>query len=321
MRKFDKLGYPKYLSDSMKPAKDRKPGYYMNQDFSHMIDLRKVLCEKTYKDVFDKNLTFIRKATGKNDDGSISYTEYSSVSVAFDIETTSDLQVSIRGMLYPRCMATMAEIKRGNGYLRKVNYMYCWQISMMNTTTKIPKVYIGRTWDEFEDMVVWLRNFYNLSDKKYLIWVVHNLAYEFQYLRKMFIWDKVTSREKRNVMRCRDIYGFEFWDTYVLSASSLATVANNLEKFRVRKTKEKFDYTKIRSNLTELSDDEKRYCINDVTILSAYMYEQSELYDGILNIPMTNTGRVRRLVEKACRGKKYRALMKQLTLNLWEYEL
>lgn len=322
MRKFDKLGYPSYLSDAMKPAKLRKPGFYMNQDFSHLTDLRNVQCEASYKDVFPDTLTFSSKPKGKDENtGKMTYTKYADIPVAFDIEVTSDIQVCINGRIYPRCMATVAEVKRGNGFYKKAAWMYSWQISFMNTETKIPRAYIGRTWEEFEDMVLWLRHKYDLSYDKRLVWVIHNLSYEFQFLKSRFIWDKVSAREKRHVMRCADIYGFEFWDSYVLAASSLAVVAHNLEKFRVRKTKEKFDYSLIRSSMSELSADEKRYCINDVTILSAYMYEQTALYDMIISIPMTNTGRVRRLVQKACKSKSYRQLMKMLTLDYWQYEL
>ena len=177
---------------------------------------------------------------------------------------------------------------------------------------------------------------YNLNGKKRLIMYVHNLPFEFQFIRCYFHFTECMSKSQRQVMKVFfDQFGIEMRDSYVLSGMSLEKTAENLtwpEHSSIRKLKGDLDYKLIRFPSTKITDAERGYCFNDVKIICCYIEEQIKMYDGdITRIPLTNTGRVRRVVRNHCfsiketnkkTGKKYpvyKKLMNQLTLEADEY--
>ena len=83
----------------------------------------------------------------------------------------------------------------------------------------------------------------------------------------------------------------------------------------------KFDYSKIRTPYTELSEYELRYCLDDVIGLREAIQKEMELdNDNLYTFPLTSTGYVRREVKKAMRGYSYEAI-KSLQPDLKLYEL
>ena len=86
------------------------------------------------------------------------------------------------------------------------------------------------------------------------------------------------------------------------------------------------DYTKPRHQFTPLTDEEIRYCINDVLVVSCYIQECIWQEKYICNIPLTATGYCRRYVRHEClysggkQGKraqydKYHSKMLSLTIE------
>ena len=230
--------------------------------------------------------------------------KYYNIEAAFDIEATSQIY---------------------NG--EKCAYMYIWMFGIGET------VYYGRTWEQFGEFMQMLINQLELNLYNRLIVYVHNLGYEFQFMRKFFEWENVFSTEERKPIKAVVKQGIEFRDSYILSGYSLANVAKNLTKHKIKKLVGDLDYSLIRNSKTVLTKEEMEYCKNDVLIVLYYINEQIELYDNnITKIPLTNTGRVRRFVKNKCyynnknhnktsKGKynRYRELMKELTLTLDEY--
>jgi len=230
--------------------------------------------------------------------------KYYNIECAFDIETTSQLY---------------------NG--EKCAYMYIWMFGIGET------VYYGRTWEQFGEFMQMLINQLELNLYNRLIIYVHNLGYEFQFMRKFFEWENVFSTEERKPIKAVIKQGVEFRDSYILSGYSLANLAKNLTKHKIKKLVGDLDYSLIRNSKTVLSDEEMAYCKNDILIILYYINEQIQLYDNnITKIPLTNTGRVRKFVKEKCyftdknhnkssKGKynRYRELMKELTLSLDEY--
>ena len=170
---------------------------------------------------------------------------------------------------------------------------------------------------------------YNLNGKYRLIMYVHNLPFEFQFIRCYFHFTECMSKSQRQVMKVFfDQFGIEMRDSYVLSGMSLAKTAENLTEHKISKLKGDLDYKLIRFPSTKLTRAELAYCYNDVKIICCYIEEQMKWYGNITKIPLTNTGRVRRHVRKHClqvekkNGKKfspYKDLMRQLTLEADEY--
>lgn len=230
--------------------------------------------------------------------------EFYNVECGFDIETTS---------------------MKSDGV--KTAFMYVWQIGIGYGNT----VFYGRTWNEFLDCCEQLADFFGTHETKRLVVYVHNLGYEFQFMRKYFEWLDVFSASERKPIKALCTLGIEFRDSYILSGYSLENTAKNLTKHKVKKLVGDLDYSLIRHHETPLTQAEIDYCINDIQIILAYINEQIEYCGDISKIPMTNTGRVRNYVRNKCyqgdskvgranRFTRYRKIMQALTIDTSTYK-
>ena len=199
--------------------------------------------------------------------------------------------------------------------------MYIWQFGILNWVT------YGRTWSEYEMFIMQLTRLLNLSNELLLPVYVHNLAYEFQFMRKHFEWDSVFLIEERKPVRAVSS-GLEYRCSLKLSSKSLAKVGEDLTKYHEYKHVGDLDYSLIRTPKTPLTDEELGYCEADIRVLIAYIQEKIETDGDITRIPMTNTGYVRNFCRNAClpKGKdrksdyfRYRRYMQELTLEPDEY--
>lgn len=203
-------------------------------------------------------------------------TEVYSIPAAFDTETTS---------LYRRNL---------KGEEEKAAFVYIWQFGIDGL------VIYGRELTDFVKLLSGLTHILGLSSERLLYIYVHNLGYDFQFIRGYFRWQKVFATEKRRPIYART-GGFEFKDSYILANANLATVGKNLEKYKVEKMVGDLDYSKVRHTKTPLTEKEIGYCINDVRVIMSYIQEKIEQEDGdITKIPLTNTGYVRRYVREKC---------------------
>lgn len=213
----------------------------------------------------------------------------------------------------------------------KQAFMYIWMFGLGDGK----EVYYGRNWSEFEALTRQLHRVLKLHSRRRLVVYVHNLAYEFQFIRKLFKWISVFSVGDRNPIKAITQTGIEFRDSYILSGQSLASVARNLINSDLEKLTGDLDYTLVRHEKTPLTEEELSYCEADIRILTAYIQEQIDIYDNITRIPATNTGRVRKYVRDECyyteprnhaktskgRYQSYRHLMESLTIKLDEYKM
>lgn len=172
--------------------------------------------------------------------------------------------------------------------------MYIWQMGFNGT------VVYGRTWEEWLNCLEQLVDYLNLSDNLRIIIYVHNLGYEFQFIRKFFDWDKVFAVKQR-----RPVYalcgGLEFRCSFLLSNYALAYIGDNLlHKYPVKKLVGELDYSKPRHSKTPLTDNELAYCINDVKVVMSFIQEKIEQDGDIAQIPLTNTGYVRNYCREEC---------------------
>lgn len=199
--------------------------------------------------------------------------EYLGVTCAFDIETTRiDNDHSI---------------------------MYIWQLQIGFDIT-----IIGRNWHEFEITVQRLKK--QVPDGVRLVWLIHNAAFEFQFLRGIYKFkpEEVFLTAARKPLRI-DMYDFiEIRCSYLHSNMRLETY---LEKMGVPTKKlTGFDYDKKRYPWTPLTDAELEYCIHDVKgLVEAYEREMQHDGDDLYTIPLTSTGYVRRDVKKVMYHYRY----------------
>lgn len=222
--------------------------------------------------------------------------------MAFDIETTS--------------------FRDSDGNPRAT--MYVWQMCFGDSDF----IVVGRTWDEWLQFIKLIRKTFHLKRDRVLVVYVHNLSYEFQWIRTFFKWQKVFSLDKRVPLYARTNFGIEFRCSYHLSGYALGTLAKNLTRHKMRKL-DTLDYTKLRHSRTPITPDEMSYNIEDVRIVCAYISERLEIDGNITKIPLTKTGYVRNDLRVACYGENhktrqyynYRETMLALTMTKEEYLL
>ena len=264
---------------------------------------------KQYQDFDLEELNDINiDIVSKFDNYSKTVKKYFNVESAFDIETSS----------------VMLENEQ------KFAFMYEWTFGIKDKNF----ICYGRTWEEFKDLCRQLQEYFLLDSEHILVVYVHNLSYEFQFMRKYFKWLDVFAVDERKPVKALCSYGIEFRDSYILSGYSLEKLAENLVSHNIKKLVGDLDYNLTRTHITELTENELAYCNNDVEIVLAYINEQIEQYGSITKIPMTNTGRVRNFVKDKCyfteknhrkssKGKyqRYKELMNELTLTTGEYTM
>lgn len=196
---------------------------------------------------------------------------YWNIPASFDIETTS--------------------YKEG---LTKRATMYVWSLIINGSTI------VGRTWDEFIDTINFISAHMH-TDKSRLIIYVHNLPYEFQFMRNWFEWDEVFAVKERRPIHAVLPNGIEFKCSYILSNYALSYIgAKLIKKYSVTKDVGAVDYSIQRHWLTKLTDTDYWYNVHDVQVVSSYIQEKIENEGGIDKIPLTNTGYVRRYCRDFC---------------------
>lgn len=264
---------------------------------------------KQYQDFALEDLNNINiDIVSKFDNYSKTVKKYFNIESAFDIETSS----------------VMLENEQ------KFAFMYEWTFGIKDKNF----ICYGRTWEEFKDLCRQLQEYFLLDSEHILVVYVHNLSYEFQFMRKYFNWLEVFAVDERKPVKALCSYGIEFRDSYILSGYSLEKLAENLVSHNIKKLVGDLDYDLTRTHITELTENELAYCNNDVEIVLAYINEQIEQYGSITKIPMTNTGRVRNFVKNKCyfteknhrksskgRYQRYKELMNELTLTTGEYTM
>lgn len=238
-----------------------------------------------------KKYPALKKPKG-NPGGRKKESTYADCVCAFDIETTT--------------------INR-NG--NDINFMYIWQFQIDTDYT----VY-GRTWSE-------LKLFFDSIKSKMnglrLVCGVHNLSYEWQYLKGVFQFgqDDVFAVDNRKVVKCIINDCFELRDTYILSNMSLAAFTRKMNVEHQKLSGEEFNYKKVRYPWTKLTKRELEYCVNDVRgLVEAVKAQMERDGDTLYTIPLTSTGYPRREMKRVMRNYS-RDAMRNMQPNYKQYLL
>lgn len=212
---------------------------------------------------------------------------------SFDIETTSYLYYNYRVYNNLEYLKFTDEMKENS---LKQSCMYIWMFGVNDT------VYFGRTWQDFIDFLYRIEE--NCDENKVVF--VHNLSFEFQFLKSHFRFKEVMARKKHKVMKAvLDDFNIEFRCTYFMSNAALAELPK-LFNLPVKKKVGDLDYNKIRHCKTVLTLKELGYCEYDCLVVYHYIKRELEEYKCVMNIPLTSTGHVRRE-------------LKTLTMNDYKY--
>ena len=229
-----------------------------------------IKCADFKPDEFFKNVPMLKNRKG-NPGGKKRH--YVGLTTAFDIETSY-----------------LPDIKE--------SVMYIWQWQFGEDLTVI-----GRSWDDFQDIQQKIKS--ALPSDRWLVVYVHNLSFEFQYLKGIysFMPGDIFALGSRRVLKCDMFNCFEFRCSYKLTNMRLDDFT---KKFNVQHQKlsgQEFDYSKTRYPWTELTEKELQYCINDVQgLVEAVNALMARDGDTLQTIPLTSTGYVRREAKLAMRN-------------------
>lgn len=228
---------------------------------------------------------------------------YLDLDCAFDIETSSDQE-------------------------NKLSWMYMWQFAINDKTI------IGRTWEEFEEFLEILGDFYaNDKDYKILVWD-HNLNYEFSFCKNWMKYaykkdyPEVFALSPREVIKFRTHNNIEFRDSSVLTNVKLEKLAKDY-KTGLTKLVEDIDYKEVLTPKTPLDHPRIAYAINDVQILAKFNKNYIKKYYLKLghDIPLTSTAIVRNELKRKFKAlpkkekNKYKNMIKAYFPDKEEYEI
>lgn len=218
-------------------------------------------------------------------------------------------------------------------------FMYHWQFCLNG------KVCFGRTWEEWVNFMHNLGVALELVANKVLVIYVHNLAYEFMFMKDFLHIESLFAREAHKAIKllaCLEsdyekvinkigdvsretstIPFFEFRCSYFLSNMSLVKFCENSKFCTHYKLVDTYDYRKIRTPITPMTDEELAYCYNDVKGLEECILSKlDEEGDTLATIPLTSTGYVRRAMRAECRKYPwYRELFEMLMPTVPVYRL
>ena len=178
---------------------------------------------------------------------------------------------------------------------QSVMYIWQWQFGTDYTV-------IGRTWKEFLDLQNRIKAV--LPIDSWLVVYVHNLSYEFQFLKGIyqFVPDDVFAVASRKLIKCDMHNCFEFRCSYKLTNMSLKQFTTRMRVEHTKLSGEEFDYSVKRYPWTPIEGEELEYCVNDVLgLVEAVNALMERDGDTLQTIPMTSTGYVRRNAKRAMR--------------------
>ena len=224
--------------------------------------------------------------TGRPRKGEKPY-RYKDIVCAFDIETTRLYKNAVR-------------LKEGELRQEAISFMYVWQFQI-----GIGITVMGRYWSELTELLDRIAD--SLTPDERLLVFVHNLSYEFSYLRSPDVLGERLNEKSVFCLKPRKICRFlccndriEFRCSYIHSNMSLDQFT---KKMRVehQKLSGELDYKKVRFPWTPLDPvTEIPYCVNDVLGLVECIYRELEVdHDTLFTIPLTSTGYVRRKIKEA----------------------
>ena len=172
----------------------------------------------------------------------------------FDIETTSIIYNphTDKSFLFDK-----AKPPEYYDTMHKYGYMYIWPFSINDM------VVYGRYWEEFIELLTVLKKVY--FGRKIIF--VHNLGFEFAHMKNLFNDFKIFARTNHKPITARsDEYNVEFRCTLMLTNMKLESLPKNYN-LPIKKQVGLLDYNKIRTNETELTDDELKYCEYDCLVI------------------------------------------------------
>lgn len=184
----------------------------------------------------------------------------------------------------------------------------------------------GRKPSEFITFLQNIAEHYQLNDERKIIIYIHNLQYDFSYLKRFIMqYDPcidVLAIDNHTVLTV-DVLGFRFICSYKLTNLSLAVLSDKYAKKYIKAVGE-IDYNIVHYQDETLTDSDWLYMFSDVA--SQYdgikQYLLMNNYTFCADAPFTSTGFVRVACRKASKkDSKWREQFELMRLDLEQYRL
>ena len=224
------------------------------------------------------------------------YHSYCNDILTFDIEVTS-AWINEKGQITGYKKGYDPEYWNS---LTHLSLCYIWQFSFNDI------VYYGRELRDFEKVLQDLP-----KDIEIVCWT-HNLAYEFHFLNNFLEWKTVFAKTPHKPMKAIPLKypNIEFRCSYHLTRLSLESWGKQIG---FHKDTGYLDYESIRTPLTPLTPKELQYCEDDCLVVYHGIETYRKQYHNIRDIPLTQTGTVRRVVkDKLTADPKYVKYIKRM---------
>lgn len=209
--------------------------------------------------------------------------DYSDTIYTFDIEVTSLFEID--GEFKKFDYTKNPEYYSNKN---KVALPYIWQFGIND------KVFYSRDFYKFNDLLVCLSNKYVRK-----VIYVHNLSYEFQFLRNIIkrynytIIDFLTYKKRKIIAFVIEELNIEFRCSYCLTNLSL-DLSSKKYNIKYKKKLGDLDYTLVRSPLTPLTTQEYKYCEFDILALYEIILYFAKEFKSVAKIPLTQTSIIRK---------------------------
>lgn len=190
------------------------------------------------------------------------------------------------------------EIENGDEEFCSFMYSYC--ISSLDFKTGVYKdLTLGRTYEELDNLLYKLNEEANEKDLDYIIYI-HNLSYEFSFFcnnLKFFIDHLKTISEKECLFLESNKPLFLKLDRLIFKCSYLLT-GKSIKKLgdEIGIPKMDYNYKKLRTPITKMTDKEIQYNFRDVEIMlkSVFkLFKNNKYMKSVKDIPLTKTGIMR----------------------------
>ena len=191
-----------------------------------------------------------------------------------------------------------------------LSFMYIWQ-ACIEIEEDVYYTFYARTWAEFDNFISLLKQFDDC------VWVihVHNLGFEFEYIRNKYVWDEqfFTHKHAPIYVKTDNVI---FRCTYKMFGMSLNSVSKQLNCANKKGSGKEFNYNLYRHSLTTLTPKEMEYCEYDVLTLAQALRiklngtrNKRGKLANIWNLPLTVTGEPRTAIKAEIDNEKKRKFL------------
>ena len=167
---------------------------------------------------------------------------------------------------------------------------YLWQFGING------RYYYGRELDDFYKLLD------DFPKDMHVKIHIHNLSFEWAWLQGL-TWDKVFAKSPHKPIKasCREYPNIQFICTLALENCSLDQWGKSVGVHKLTGT---IDYNVMRTPLTDLDKTILDYGEADLAVMYAGLKEELKTYSSVWNLPLTATGKIRRVVKDLLMSNK-----------------